>query len=198
MASKKFYAYFIPGTGEKGVVGNWALCEKKVKGIENARFKSFSAEESGRKWIDDGAEYSKREVFERGIYFDAGTGGGKGVAIRVTDEAGKNLLHLVLPKSKITRDGKHYMFDDSSNNYGELLASYYAIQIAMKTGEKKVFGDSKLILNYWSKGFIGKDIPPDTRNLIEAVKKLRNEFEDQGGSLNHISGDWNPSDLGFH
>jgi len=30
------------------------------------------------------------------------------------------------------------------------------------------------------------------------VKPLRVEFEGLGGTIDHISGDYNPSDLGFH
>ena len=42
--AKKFYAYLILDTNEKGVTATWSECEKKVKG-KNARFKGFSSDD---------------------------------------------------------------------------------------------------------------------------------------------------------
>jgi ribonuclease HI len=38
----------------------------------------------------------------------------------------------------------------------------------------------------------------DTKVLIGKVTSLRREFESVGGSIEFISGDFNPADLGFH
>jgi ribonuclease HI len=86
-----------------------------------------------------------------------------------------------------------------TNNYGELLACKYALTIAMKKGVKKVFGDSKLVIDFWSLGFAKKsELSVETQALVEEVSGLRDAFEDNGGELKRVSGDENPADLGFH
>ena len=56
-----------------------------------------------------------------------------------------------------------------------------------------------LVINYWSKGYIKKDnVAEDTYNLAMKVKTEREKFEKRGGQVSHISGDFNPADLGFH
>ena len=75
----------------------------------------------------------------------------------------------------------------------------YALQIAAKEGIKKIFGDSKLVLSYWSKGRVKDNTLSDNAyDLIDEVAGLRKEFEADGGIVNYISGDDNPADLGFH
>ena len=66
-----------------------------------------------------------------------------------------------------------------TNNFGELLGCYLALIIANIKGENKIFGDSNLVI----------------LKLIEVVAKLRENFN---GKIEHISGDINPADLGFH
>jgi len=41
-------------------------------------------------------------------------------------------------------------------------------------------------------------VSTDTVELAKKVVKLRKEFEKSGGNIAHVSGDINPSDLGFH
>jgi len=135
-----------------------------------------------------------------GVYFDAGTGRGNGVEISVTDEKGKNLLHKVVAEKKLNAFGKHLVARGSAtNNYGELLALKYALQIAKKERQKKIFGDSKLVIEYWSRWRIKKrELSAETVSLAEEVAELRAAFEVQGGVVQRISGDHNPADLGFH
>jgi ribonuclease HI len=137
---------------------------------------------------------------ETGIYFDAGTGRGNGVEISVTDERGTDLLGYVLAKKLINRHGKHKVRGRAvTNNYGELLACKYALQLALKRGAKKIFGDSRLVVDFWSLGIVKrKELPERTVRLADEVVKLRREFEVNGGVVIHISGDDNPADLGFH
>ncbi len=205
---KKFYAYRLRD-GESRVLDNWKDCEKKVSGVYGARYKGFVTKKEAEEWLAAGAKYqvkSKKEkgksekgALQQGIYFDAGTGRGRGVEISVTNEKGESLLHSVLSKKDINKFGKHLVGKTATNNYGELLACLYAMQAAMKSGYKKVFGDSKLVIDYWSKGFIKKDkVVEETVELAEVVAGLREEFEEGGGRVIHISGDHNPADLGFH
>lgn len=224
MKSKKYYAYRL-ASGAEGICDNWKDCEKIVSGKE-ARYRGFKTSAEAEEWLKLGAKYEskvKGSRFNRGFstmseqkskvdlipgfYFDAGTGRGNGVEISVTDENGKNLLHKIMPKSKINKFGKHRLGKDFTNNYGELLACYHAIKLAMLDRFKKacpersrrVFGDSKLVIDYWSRGFIKrKELPVATVKLADKTAKLRKEFELVGGEILRISGDDNPADLGFH
>ncbi len=199
MKSKKnsFYAYILLATGEKAVVDSWKACEAAVKG-KMARFKGFMTRQEAEAWLSSGAQYESkiRPTLEAGIYFDAGTGRGDGTEVSVTDMNGKDLLSLILPKSHINKHGKYNV--KGTNNYGELLGCKFALQIAIATGAEKIFGDSKLVIDYWSKGYIKKEIPEETRDLVKDVAKLRKQFEKAGGRVGRISGDHNPADLGFH
>lgn len=204
MPKNRCYAYILPGENRYGIVMSWSECDKIVKGEPEARYKGFKNFEEAETWLQAGAIYGKENYFakplEKGIYFDSGTGSGKGVEISVTDEKGKDLLVEILPKSHINRYGKHWVFkDNATNNYGELLACKYAIQIAIKREVKKVFGDSKLVIDFWSKGRVARaGNSPEVIGLSKEIAKIREQFEMSGGSINHISGDRNPADLGFH
>lgn len=200
---QKYYAYLIPATGARGVCAAWAECEKKVKGVVGARYRGFKTREEADAWLREGAAYisksERRAALAPGIYFDAGTGRGNGVEISVTDERGRDLLSAVFSKSKINRYGKHLIPGEVTNNFGELLACKYALKLALARSVKKVFGDSRLIVDHWSKGHIKKDeVAANTVRLAAEVKKLRVEFEKKAGSIHRVSGDDNPADLGFH
>lgn len=198
MAKKKYYAYSVGK--EKGIVDNWADCEKIVSGVPGAKFKGFVIQEQAEEWLGAGADYNIKYIgLEKGIYFDAGTGSGDGVEISVTDEKGNSLLFKVLPEKEINDRGFYLIPEKITNNFGELLACKYALEIATKEDIMKIFGDSKLVIEYWSKGFLKRDIvSPDTVNLADDVKKLRKRFERKGGQMFLISGSNNPADLGFH
>lgn len=204
---KKFYAYFVPTSGAKakqGVTDNWAECEKMVSGKTGTRFRSFDNKAEAETWLRHGAAYEARPARPQpklvpGIYFDAGTGRGNGVEISVTDEKGKNLLHKAVGRAGLNAFGKHALDDAATNNYGELLALRYAIEIARDDGIRRIFGDSKLVIDFWSQWKIKrKELPAETVALADEVSAMRESFEDEGGSVERISGDFNPADLGFH
>jgi viroplasmin and RNaseH domain-containing protein len=203
----KYYAYFIPPNGPQGVTDNWKKTEKMVIGKTGARFKAFESKKDAELWLSHGARYEARSGYsevgkpiEPGIYFDAGTGRGEGVEVSVTDEKGNDLLHNVIPKTELNRFGKHLIDNtEATNNYGELLALRFALEIAAKQGAKKIFGDSRLVIDYWSQWRIKrKDLPAETVALATEVAKLRETFESDGGTIARISGGQNPADLGFH
>jgi len=210
MKSKKnqYYAYFVPSRTKaiSGIAEDWKACEKMVSGKTGARYKGFAARREAEAWLGEGATYAvkPRPQLEPGIYFDAGTGRGDGVEISVTDEHGKNLLHKAIPKSSLNRFGKHLVraiggLGDATNNYGELFALRHALEIAHKVGIKKIFGDSKLVIDYWSRWKMKrKELPEETVALAEEVSCAREAFEAAGGEVSRISGDHNPADLGFH
>ena len=201
---KKFYAYFVPG-GKTGVADSWAACEKIVSGKAGGRFRGFESKSDAEAWLAHGAAYEAkaskpRPKLKPGVYFDAGTGRGAGVEISVTDEHGKDLLHKAIAKRDLNKFGKHLLGnEDATNNYGELLALSYALEIARATRVKHVFGDSKLVIEFWSQWKIKrKDLPEATVALADEVSRAREAFEKKGGTVERISGDFNPADLGFH
>lgn len=197
MAKKKFYAYQIGA--KKGITDNWSECAEIVGGQSGAKYKSFESEGEARRWLEAGADYAVKHIAkEPGIYFDAGTGGGNGVEISVTDSRGHGLLHRVLPDEELGARGHYRLKGGQTNNFGELLACKCALRIALETGTEKIFGDSKLVLDFWSRGLIKKSMDGETIALADEVAKLRKKFERLGGHISHISGGANPADLGFH
>lgn len=173
-----------------------------VKGVTGARFKAFEHRTDADRWLASGARYEIRvpKKLEPGIYFDAGTGRGSGVEISVTDASGKNLLHKAFSKTEINRFGKHLIGDlSATNNYGELLALRAALEIARKENVKHIFGDSKLVIEYWSQWRMKRnELPVETVDLATEVAKMRETFEASGGVIERIAGADNPADLGFH
>lgn len=185
MPKIKFYAYLTQK--ERGTTDSWPVCQKIVSGVPDARYKGFLTLEEARRWLAGGASYgAKNTASEDGVYFDAGTGGGWGVEVNVADKNGLVLFHQILPET-------------ATNNYGELLACKHAIKIAQDKKLQKVFGDSKLVLEFWSKGFIKeKTLPQETIDLSKEVAALRYVFEKSGGQVLKIAGGSNPADLGYH
>lgn len=79
------------------------------------------------------------------------------------------------------------------------MALRYALEIAKKEKVKKIFGDSKLVIDYWSlRRAKRQELAAETVSLVDKVARLRERFEAAGGSIMRISGDDNPADLGFH
>lgn len=199
MRKNKYYAYYIPSKNISGITDNWQECEKLVSGKPNAKYKGFQTKKEAGGWLKIGADYSFKNEAEPGIYFDAGTGRGQGVEVSVTDEKGKNLLTEIMPKKNLNKFEKYILADNFTNNYGELLALKFALKIAAKKKIKKIFGDSRLVINYWSKGFVKmENVSRETLELIDEVFILRQKFEKNRGVIIYVEGKNNPADLGFH
>lgn len=194
-----FYAYIL--NDKKGIVEDWESCKTLVNGVSGAKFKKFKTLVEANAFINNG------EIeLEDAIYFDAGTGRGRGVEVRITDK-NKNSLIPVLKENRkdiidffnkkdwnINEFSNIELGNNYTNNFGELLGCYVALIIANIKGENKIFGDSNLVIDYWSKGICNIE-DKETLKLVEVVSKLRNNFN---GKIEHISGDINPADLGFH
>ena len=193
----KYYACIFPDRNEKTIFTSWEECKSRIIGEKN-KIKSFKTKEEAENWLD---EDSNSNTYPMGIYFDSGTGRGKGVEVRVVNEEGVSILNKLIDQSLINEHDNYYVkdFDGISNNYGELLGLYIALKIALKEDVKNIFGDSKLVIDYWSKGFYNrKKLKETTIKLVKNVVKLRNDFEDKGGQVLFIPGDNNIADLGFH
>ncbi|MBR8732535.1 hypothetical protein IX329_000105 [Fusobacterium necrophorum] len=200
----KVYAYFLELTGESGIVTTWTECQEKIKGVKKARYKSFPDRIQAQNWLTRGAVYEKKEAFqkkelqkrelEEGIYFDAGTGRGIGVEVRVSDKFGNSLL-----EEDCNEFGNRALGFSKTNNYGELTGLSLAIDLAIKKKIFHIYGDSNLVLEFWSQGrFHPEKLEEDTVLLIQEVIRKRKQFEALGGKISYISGDINPADLGFH
>ena len=203
---RKFYAYLVVH-GESGVTRSWPECEAVTSG-RNARYRGFATEGEARAWLEAGARYDFRPRKERApardfpedaVFFDAGTGGGGGTRARVTDRDGVPLAHLACEEDDLTPEG-NVRLPGRTNNFGELLACKLGLLVAMHFGSKHLFGDSKLVIEFWSKGHVSKKMAceEDLVALSRETASLRQTFEAQGGRIERISGDINPADLGFH
>nr|DAP06156.1 MAG TPA: RNAseH-like protein [Ackermannviridae sp.] len=197
----KLYAWYNSNV-DNGIDKDWNTCKER----KALRYKSFKTLEEAKLWLENGAKYEKPNIeLNDGVYFDSGTGRGRGVTeVRVTDKDKNSLLnHLITPKFEEFLKSKGWKINefnnieldaDKSNNYGELLGMYLALEIARKLGYTDIYGDSKLVIYYWSKGSYN-ELPKETVKLIEQVTKNRKSF---GGNIRYINGDYNPADLGFH
>lgn len=204
--ANKYYAYLIENENIMGIVDTWDECKEKIS-KKKARYKSFKSKLDATLWLEGGGIYedkkAKKEILKAqlmdGIYFDAGTGRGIGVEVRVTDKIGNSLLEEYLPKEMVTVHQNYLAPAGSTNNYGELIGLYLAIDIAVKKRALKIFGDSNLVIKFWSKGAYNREnLNEKTISLIEKVIEKRKKFEKLGGTVEHVSGDINPADLGFH
>ena len=201
-----FYAYIL-NNGGKGIVDSWGKCEAIVKGQSSAKYKKFKTIEEATEFISNNGIIEKEIISldKNAIYFDAGTGRGRGVEVRVTRSNGTSLLSYIKSKKGIMDIlNRHSWFinefdnielgPDYTNNFGELFGCYIALIIANEVNCKTIYGDSELVIKYWSKGNC-KSEDDLTQKLSNTVTKIRNYFN---VSINHISGDINPADLGFH
>ena len=203
--SGKFYAYYILEENTQGIINSWEECSGLVKG-KSARYKGFKSLSEAEEWLKNGANYeikktTKKAVEEldrEAVYFDAGTGRGMGVEVRVTNYKGEPLLKDIMPLKKISKHGNYFVKEGRTNNFGELVGIYLALLYSAANDIKKIFGDSKLVIDYWSLGRYNKELDQDTKDLILKVKKMRKVFEENNGKVLYISGDENPADLGFH
>lgn len=132
------------------------------------------------------------------VYFDSGASlqSGRATQCRVANVAKESLLPLVLGAEELD-EGGNLVLPDRTNNYGELRALGLALEVARALGAKKICGDSELVIDYWSKG-ICKSKDADTQELSKEVTAVRSAFEADGGTVEWISGDLNPADLGYH
>lgn len=216
LAKIKFYAYYLIEKGIQGIVNSWDECKSITSGHKGSRYKSFPTYEEANKWLISGAHYEpnphlkeKREKkaltnkialenLKEGIYFDSGTGRGIGVEARVTDKNGNPYLPKYFPKL-INEFHNIPLGKEVTNNYGELIALYCALKIAFQENIFNIYGDSNLVIYYWSQGRANfSNLNEKTVKYIHVVSELSKEFKKIGGTINFISGDINPADLGFH
>jgi ribonuclease H-related protein len=190
-------------------VRSWEECEAKVRG-KAARYRGFTSFTEAKAWLAAGAHYEDKAAVKAkereslpdgGVFVDAGTGAGLGVEVKVTDREGVSLLHLCLGEVRLTNRGTTLLASGRTNNYGELVALLLGIRIARKNGARRVYSDSALVLDFWSKGHVTAKKRQEDPELFALSQKTASErlaFERAGGRCLKISGGINPADLGFH
>ena len=208
---KKYYAYYFDEK-TNGIFDNWENCRDIAYPIK-ARYKSFKTKMEAELWIEKGGEKNeynlKNIILEDAVYFDAGTGRGRGVEVRVTNNKKESILSEITSSNfqKFLKDnnwfineyGNIQLDNNKTNNFGELLGLILAIKCATKLKITKIFGDSNLVIKYWSKGAYHQDkLPAETVKFINFSIEERKKYEKNQGIIEHISGDFNPADLGFH
>lgn len=199
-----FYAYFIEKTNEQGILNDWQECLNLIKG-KKSRYKKFKTKKEAETWLLNGAKYENKNnsiednLIKSAIFFDAGTGRGNGVEVRVTDYKKNSILPLIISKKLINEYGNYYVDKKRTNNFGELSGLFFALKFALKNDIKDICGDSELVIKYWANLIYNKNnLDNDTIELIIKVNNLYEKFKKNGGTLHKISGDINPADLGFH
>ena len=161
-------------------------------------YKKFTTKEDAERWI----QYNTKPpviIDETGIFFDSGTGGDKGTRVNVTS-FDKTRLAVHFPEDAIYDDDGLMILPDKTNNYGELYALKLAVEYALEHDIKNIYGDSKLVIFYWSMGKYNEAnmTKMDTIELIKETSAIRRKFYEAGGRVTYISGDLNPADLGYH
>lgn len=227
--AKKYYAYIVEGTDKQGIVDSWDICKGIVSGVKAryksfpSELEAADWLNSGAEYSVKQKEEKNTKILP-GIYFDAGKRGKNGIAFsRITNEKSEDLIELLADSSRVIHGDYIYqaigfakarheidnyygsqginLTNINTNNVGELLAFIAACEIALKREQKGVtiYGDSKLVLDYWSKGVYKATLPDSTKQIIQIAARIRKMVEKTlDVKIKHISGDVNPSDLGFH
>ncbi|MDR3258333.1 MAG: ribonuclease H family protein [Fusobacteriaceae bacterium] len=202
---KKVYGYFLENENISGITHSWEECKSFIEG-KKSRYKSFDDIKDCELWLANGAKYEKKpkkediyKTLPDGIYFDAGTGRGNGVEVRVTNNFGISYIKENFHSFQRNEFNNIILEHNKTNNFGELLGLTIALSFAKKENIKNIYGDSYLVIKYWSKGFYNSEnLDEDTIKLIKYATTARAQFETNGGQIAHISGDINPADIGFH
>ena len=201
MSKNRIYAYSIPG--ETGIVRTWDKCRDKVLQVRGASYRKFKTEAEARRWLSTATQvepsYSEESLTREAIYFDSGTGGGEGVRVKISDSEEIPIQPILIPTgSSIAEDGTIHLGREVTNNFGELVAFVLAVQVALARGQKKVSGDSRLVIDHWSNGNPPEKVPAKTLEMCLLARALRVQFEEAGGKVSWIPGSLNPADLGYH
>lgn len=209
----KVKMYAVVFNGESRLFDNWDDCSSFVKGKSGVKYKKFASEQEAKSWIVENlsVKTTSVEVAEKVydpsiIYFDAGTGRGIGVEVRVTDSLGNSLINKIASNSSFIDLCNRYGFivndfgnvqlpKNFTNNYGEALGCILAYKIANMLPEvKTILGDSELVIKYWSNGVI----KVKNESTVKMLKYLTDLRASSTLELKWIPGSANMADLGFH
>lgn len=211
--NNKVKLYAVVNGFESKIFDNWDDCSNFVKGKSGVKYKKFASEQEAKSWIAENItvktsfeEVTKKVNDPSVIYFDAGTGRGIGVEVRVTDSLGNSLINKIASNSSFIDLCNRYGFivndfgnvqlpKNFTNNYGEALGCILAYKIANLLPEvKTILGDSELVIKYWSNGVI----KVKNESTVKMLKFLTDLRASSTLELKWIPGSANMADLGFH
>lgn len=222
--SSKYYAVKV---GRNiGIYRTWNECKINVDGIKGAKYKKFDNESEAVEFINGTTitQISTLPTFDtsRVIYVDGAFNNfTKPYAYgSVVDHFSRDLLGTyasLLPDMELAEVDlpvgrrviikvKFSGISIQQNNGAELLATVAGMRIALYLivngyPIQYIFSDSSLIIDHWSnriKTETASNIDPIKLKFVNELIELKKKFERAGGSLYKISGDSNPSDLGWH
>jgi hypothetical protein len=84
------------------------------------------------------------------------------------------------------------------NNGAELVAMCIGLILAIEYDYKRIYSDSKLLIDHWTRKPSLKIEDPFKRQIQHLVVELRADFVNRGGQVLYVPGDSNPADLGYH
>ncbi len=151
MAKKKRYYVVWAGLDSGEIFDSWAACQTAVKGVSNARYKSFSSKTEAEAALHDmvghwgaGKKNQKKKAFDQSdviwesISVDAACSGnpGKMEYQGVDTRTGHPFFHQKFPLG--------------TNNIGEFLAIVHALAWCQQKGhpEMPVYSDSRIAMGW--------------------------------------------------
>ena len=145
MSKQKYYVVWKGNN--PGVYKSWEKCQKEIKNIKGALFKSFGDIEEAQKAYEMGYdEYKKNSVKDHvldgpelnSISVDAASSGNPGVMeYQGVDTETKEVLFKMGP------------FNNATNNIGEFLALVHGIAILEKDLKKKIIYSDSITAMSW-------------------------------------------------
>ena len=145
MGKKKFYVVWKGNN--PGVYQSWEKCQKEIKNVNGALFKSFHGLEEAKKAYEQGYEEYKQSLDYinisdgpelNSISVDAASSGNPGVMeYQGVDTNTKEILFKMGP------------FNNATNNIGEFLALVHGIAVLEKKSEKKIIYSDSITAMSW-------------------------------------------------
>ena len=145
MGKKKFYVVWKGNN--PGVYQSWEKCQKEIKNVNGALFKSFDGLEEAKKAYEQGYEEYKQSLDYinisdgpalNSISVDAASSGNPGVMeYQGVDTNTKEILFKMGP------------FNNATNNIGEFLALVHGIAVLEKKLEKKIIYSDSITAMSW-------------------------------------------------
>jgi ribonuclease HI len=145
MAKSKFYVVWKGSS--PGIYRTWSECEKQIKGVPGARFKSFSTREEAESMYQNGAQsvFQKSvsdDVIQKSLCVDAACSGNPGVVE----------YRGVYTESKEEAFRKQPI-ERGTNNLGEFLAIVHGLALLKREkSDIPIYSDSETAMLWVKKG----------------------------------------------
>ncbi len=153
MAKQKFYVVW---SGKKsGIYTSWEECEKQIKGVEGAQYKSFKTREAAEKAFKNKSEnYLGKDLIETELTPDQLRLIGKPILESIAvDAASSSSTHEVEYKGVYVKTRQVIFlrgpYKDGTNNIGEFLALVHALGYCKKKNiDLPIYSDSRTAISW--------------------------------------------------